>query len=99
MAVSLRTEGLRRGGTDPSAAGPTQRRHRDQSQSTTTSLDDAPSPDLLRTQILNVLVWIFFFGSNLYSALGGPSTGYNHGKQTYAQSTTPSGIGLAVVPV
>ncbi|MBW0511855.1 hypothetical protein O181_051570 [Austropuccinia psidii MF-1] len=34
-------------------------------------------------KILNVLVFIFFFGSNLYASLGGPSTGYYYQKETY----------------
>lgn len=34
-------------------------------------------------KILNVLVWIFFFGSNVYTALGGPAAGYYSQKETY----------------
>ncbi|CAH7688301.1 hypothetical protein PPACK8108_LOCUS23246 [Phakopsora pachyrhizi] len=34
-------------------------------------------------KILNVLVFFFFFGSNVYSSLGGPSTGYYSQKETY----------------
>ncbi|WAQ92750.1 hypothetical protein PtA15_17A232 [Puccinia triticina] len=37
----------------------------------------------LAIKILNVIVFIFFFGSNLYSSLGGPSTGYYSQKETY----------------
>jgi hypothetical protein len=37
---------------------------------------------LFGEQILNVIVFIFFFGSNVYSSLGGPSTGYYSQKET-----------------
>jgi len=38
-------------------------------------------------KVLNVIVFLFFFGSNLYGSLGGPSTGYYGQKETYL---TPS---------
>lgn len=44
---------------------------------------NSESNHALAIKILNVIVFIFFFGSNLYSSLGGPSTGYYSQKETY----------------
>jgi hypothetical protein len=51
----------------------------------------------LHTQILNVIVFIFFFGSNVYSSLGGPSTGYYSQKETYAAIPSLSSIYLSAL--
>ncbi|KAH9820520.1 hypothetical protein DFH28DRAFT_1020417 [Melampsora americana] len=37
----------------------------------------------LAIKLLNLIVFFFFFGSNLYTSLGGPSTGYYSQKETY----------------
>ncbi|KAI9607062.1 hypothetical protein KEM48_001618 [Puccinia striiformis f. sp. tritici PST-130] len=44
---------------------------------------NSDSNHALAIKILNVIVFIFFFGSNVYSSLGGPSTGYYSQKETY----------------
>lgn len=41
----------------------------------------------LAIKILNVIVFFFFFGSNVYTSLGGPSTGYYSQKETYITPT------------